>query len=171
MFAATADIPGAVPLSEQAGVRLSPLTLADCDRLSRWMKREPDLRKSRYATGYLRLYCVHLRGRLACYMSIRLGRKLVGFCGWNNTATLDIFVHPDYRGQGIGTKAMRLLLNEARVRRKKTLVAFTSRTDFFVKLGFRQIHTQRLTDADRLYGRVAMQWGNWGGGRMCHGAT
>lgn len=171
MLAATADIPGAVPLSEQAGVRLAPLTLGDCRSLARWLRKEPDLRKPNYATGYLRLYCVHLPGRVACYMSIRVGKKLVGFCGWNNSATLDIFVHPDYRGRGIGSKAMRLLMNEARMRRKKTLVAFTARTDFFSKLGFRQIRTQRLTDADRLYGRVAMQWGHWGGRRMCHGAT
>jgi len=175
MLEATALIAGAVPLSEQAGVALRPLHAKDCVKLARWWRVSVPKELKRYdRAGYfkraglaspvgMRKYWIKQASPLAHHRTILVGGKIAGYCGYNGHSEVVIFINPDLRGRGIGTKAMRLLLAEARGRNKKKLCVVTSRPDFWMKIGFKERRDHRVLPLDTLYGRIALVWGHWGG--------
>lgn len=94
---------------------------------------------------------------------VLVGGKPRGYCGWDDQNEVVLYIAPEHRGKGIGTKAMRLLLYEALSRRKRQLTVITARSDFWIKVGFQERHSWLMDDKDKLCGMTSLVWGNWGG--------
>jgi N-acetylglutamate synthase-like GNAT family acetyltransferase len=62
------------------------------------------------------------------YVGIKDG-KVIGFSGfhyypWNNSATIiNIFIHPDFRRQGYGSKFIKKIVNEAKKIKVRVIIA------------------------------------------------
>ncbi len=79
---------------------------------------------------------------------IEHGQEIIAFSGlhlsrWNNTAKIiDIFVHPDYRRQGLADKLVQRLIVLARGKRVRSLIAEAPSSNPVLKLykknGFRK---------------------------------
>lgn len=163
MLAATYDIPGAVPLSEQAGVALRELRKSDLRKLAWWYNHTVprDARQRRYRSASdMEKHLFKLTSRDSCHRAILMGGRLIGYCGWNDHMEAFIFIgRPEWRGLGIGTKAMRFLLQEFRQRRRFAMSAKTNRPDFWAKLGFQEVRNDwRLRPQDAESGHVMMLW-------------
>ncbi len=75
------------------------------------------------------------------------GGKIVGFSGamfqrWNNSAwVIDIFIHPAYRKQGLGTALVKYLLRLVRRRKVRIVIAEAPSRNkvllLYLKCGFR----------------------------------
>lgn len=160
MLAATAHIAGAVPLSEQAGVTLRPLRASDARLLRAWWDKTASY-DSRYRKNPVMRW-IDNPSKAAFRCVIMVGGKPQGYCGWDDHNEVQLYVTPKYRGKGIGTKAMRLMMGEAGVRNKKQLVVITRRPDFWIRIGFKERTSWLLKDIDRSQGRISLIWGQWG---------
>ena len=161
MLETTVAIPGAVPLSQSAGVTLRELRLSDLRKLAWWYNHTvpPEARYYRYrGVPDMHLRLLKLAGRDSCHRAILSNGRLVGYCRWNDHMEAFIFIgRPEYRGRGIGTKAMRHLLYEFKRAGRWCMTAKTARPDFWFKLGFRELaHDWRLTDEDKALGRIML---------------
>ncbi len=75
-------------------------------------------------------------------------KEIIGFTGleyfdWNNTIKIiDIFVHPEYRKKGLGSKLVKYLLNRAKKTKCRCIIAeapsFNPILQLYLKMGFRK---------------------------------
>lgn len=91
---------------------------------------------------------------------VLVGGKARGYCGWDDQNEVVLYVAPEHRGKGIGTKAMRLLLHEAR--HKMRLIVITTKSDFWIKLGFIEKYSWILDRVPHLEGATSLIWVNYG---------
>lgn len=165
MLETTCDIPGAVPLSQSAGIALRGLRRTDLPKLAWWYNRcvPRALRYRRYRSAAdMEARLFKTSGRYSRHFAILSNGRLKGYCGWNDHQEVFIFIgHEFWRRQGLGTKAMRHLMQEFKAAGHWAMRAKTDRADFWLKLGFiEQPNYHSLTEADKARGLTMLVW-NW----------
>ncbi|PAD76119.1 hypothetical protein CHH67_12975 [Paenibacillus campinasensis] len=84
----------------------------------------------------------NLVGRMIHYRGQPVG-KLVTVCGDRELRLIDLIIHPDFQGLGIGTSVVVKLQHEARVRRMPLGLSVQSHNmrayKWYVKLGFEKV--------------------------------
>jgi L-amino acid N-acyltransferase YncA len=104
------DIYNSTIESRMVTADLQPVTVSD--REPWFLNHSPDFRP---------LWIVQLDGEICAWVSFE---KFYGRPAYNQTAEISIYIHPDYRGKGIGKDLVQRAINACPKLKIKTLLAF-----------------------------------------------
>jgi ribosomal protein S18 acetylase RimI-like enzyme len=77
------------------------------------------------------------------------GEKLIGFAratsdGIYRATIWDVVIHPDYRGNGLGSKLVETVLSHPRMRVERVYLMTTHQQEFYEKIGFQTNKTTTM---------------------------